>query len=203
MNTCSINITPEKSARERQKDQRGRQILETALDLFIRKGYAGTRIQDIATAAGMSTGLLFHYYESKEKLYEELVRIGLEGTLQTKQADTGDALGFFRSNAEMIFGIVKTSPFAAKIFILMGQAWHDESIPPEALKLSREVRVISDCVPLIERGQRDGTIREGNPVSLSVAFWSSIQGIAESMAMTPGLECPDPEWVVDILRKKS
>jgi AcrR family transcriptional regulator len=202
MNDCSIGGEIQKSTREQQKDQRSRQILETALDLFIRKGYAGTRIQDIAAAAGMSTGLLFHYYPSKEKLYEELVRIGLSGTQKISTSDIHDVIEFFRQSATMIFDVVKKSPFFAKIFVLMGQAGHNEAAPESARKLALEVRVATDCVPLIEKGQRDGTIREGNPVSLSVAFWSSIQGIAESIALSPELECPDPDWVVDILRKR-
>ena len=196
-----MEVSP-KSTREQQKDQRGRQILETALDLFIRKGYAGTRIQDIAAAAGMSTGLLFHYYPSKEKLYEVLIKIGLSGTQQIKTSDIDDVIEFFRRSATMIFGVVKKSPFSAKLFVLMGQAGHNEAAPESARKLAREVRIATDCVPLIEQGQREGTIREGNPVSLSLAFWSSIQGIAESIALSPELECPDPDWVVDILRKK-
>ena len=67
------------SKREEQKQQRRTQILGTALDLFIRKGYTATKISDISQAVGMSVGLLFHYFSSKENLYEELIKIGMSG----------------------------------------------------------------------------------------------------------------------------
>ena len=66
--------------RKEQKEKRRQEILLAGLDLFVAKGYAATKITDIAKRANMSTGLLFHYFESKEKLYEELVTRGLRGT---------------------------------------------------------------------------------------------------------------------------
>ena len=62
--------------RNDQKQQRRLQILGVALDLFIRRGFSATKISDIAHAADMSVGLLFHYFPSKEALYEELIKLG-------------------------------------------------------------------------------------------------------------------------------
>ena len=43
-------------------------ILESAMRLFAQKGYANTTTRSIATAAGLSVGLMYHYFDSKEKL---------------------------------------------------------------------------------------------------------------------------------------
>ena len=51
--------------RKEQKEERRKAILMTALTLFVENGYHETRISDIAQAVPMSTGLLFHYFESK------------------------------------------------------------------------------------------------------------------------------------------
>ena len=51
--------------RNEQKEERRRQILFKALELFVTKGFNETKITDISQALGISTGLLFHYYESK------------------------------------------------------------------------------------------------------------------------------------------
>ena len=51
-------------------------------------------------------------------------------------------------------------------------------------------------------GQKNKTIRNGDPQALSIAFWSAICGIAANMALMPGAQCPEPEWIVDILRRK-
>ena len=52
-------------SRQEQRERRREEILRAALRLFVRKGYAGTKVGDIAEAVGMSTGLMFHYFESK------------------------------------------------------------------------------------------------------------------------------------------
>ena len=49
-------------------------IEEAALRLFIRQGYYGTSIRDIAREAGISTGNIYNYYPNKEALYVSLVR---------------------------------------------------------------------------------------------------------------------------------
>ena len=63
-------------SRQEQKEERRQKILMTALTLFVQKGYADTKIADIAAAVPMSTGLMFHYFESKEVLLTELVKMG-------------------------------------------------------------------------------------------------------------------------------
>ena len=53
-------------------------IQETALELFAAKGYQSTSISMIARTAGISKGLLYNYYKSKEDLLNEIVNHGLE-----------------------------------------------------------------------------------------------------------------------------
>ena len=97
--------------REEQKEARRNEILMAALDIFIKKGYAGTRITDIAEAVHMSTGLLFHYYESKEKLYETLVEIGVSGPQTVMKEDSTDPITFFYNAAHSILLYTKENPF--------------------------------------------------------------------------------------------
>ncbi len=59
--------------------QRSREnILETALELFTRKGYASTSISQIATEAGVSKGLIYNYFESKESLLHAILAAEME-----------------------------------------------------------------------------------------------------------------------------
>ncbi len=58
-------------------DERKKQLLQVALDVFIEKGYYGTSTREIARRAGVSSGLLFHYFNNKESIYLELVKIGV------------------------------------------------------------------------------------------------------------------------------
>ena len=56
------------SRRQRQADARREQLLDLALDLFAKQGFEATSTQQIAKAAGVTQGLVFHYFGSKEGL---------------------------------------------------------------------------------------------------------------------------------------
>jgi AcrR family transcriptional regulator len=61
-------IEPELTARERKALARREHILETALKLFARHGFDGTSTKQIAQAAGVAEGLIFHYFPTKDDL---------------------------------------------------------------------------------------------------------------------------------------
>lgn len=190
--------------RQEQRERRRQEILGEALRLFVRKGYAATKVNDIAEAVGMSTGLMFHYFDSKEKLYEELVKLGVEGPMGMvgAMAAEGDALSFFEGAAAGIMGFLRDEPAMADMFVLMGNALMDEAVPEGARTLLAGLDVHTPTAEIVRRGQREGTIREGDPVALSIAFWCAIQGIAEELALNPDMPCPDSAWIVDIVRKR-
>ena len=187
--------------RSEQGETRRSQILAAALDLFVEKGFAGTKIADIADAVGMSIGLLFHYFESKEQPYEELVRIGRERALEAMTATPEEPLAYFETVAELILGRAKSDPFVAKMFVFMSQAAYSELVPEETRNYLRRA-VFEQSAGLIRAGQAAGTIRDGDPVALSVAFWASIQGICHALALDRDLPCPESGWVVDLLQSK-
>ena len=61
----------------RRKDARPQELLEAALDLFVEKGFAATRLEDVARRAGVSKGTLYLYYENKEELFKAVVRTNI------------------------------------------------------------------------------------------------------------------------------
>lgn len=48
-----------------------KEIQSAAMQLFVQKGYGSTNVQDIADTAGISIGLLYRHYKSKETLFDE------------------------------------------------------------------------------------------------------------------------------------
>ncbi len=188
--------------RDEQKEKRRQEILEAGLDLFIRRGYTATKISDIARQVGMSAGLMFHYFESKEKLYEELIRIGISGPMQAVAPTEKEPLVFFEDTAAELFHYLRTEPFIAKMFVLMVQAFYNDAAPQGVKERLREFDIYTPTAQLIRKGQENGTIREGDPAALGIAYWCAIQGIAEQMALNPDLPCPESTWIVDILRRK-
>ncbi|WP_119154787.1 TetR/AcrR family transcriptional regulator [Caldimonas tepidiphila] len=60
--------------RRRRKEARPQELLDAALDLFVEKGFAATRAEEVAARAGVSKGTLYLYYPSKEELLKAVVR---------------------------------------------------------------------------------------------------------------------------------
>lgn len=188
--------------RKEQKERRRQEIVNAALELFVSKGYAATKVTDIAKRANMSTGLMFHYFESKEALYEELIEMGLEGTRYPGAQQCEHAIDFFVTFTEELFTYMEQQPIMAKMFVLMAEAQRSEATPEHIREIAMKVNTIEQFVPIIEWGQKEGTIREGEPPVISNAFWCSIQGIAERYATNQQIALPDPQWIVDIVRKR-
>ena len=67
--------------RERRKEARPGELLDAALDLFVEKGFAATRVEEVAARAGVSKGTLFLYFPSKEELFKAVVRESIAGRL--------------------------------------------------------------------------------------------------------------------------
>jgi AcrR family transcriptional regulator len=65
------------SARQRRKEARPQELLEAALELFVEKGFAATRSEEVASRAGVSKGTLYLYFPSKEELFKAAVRQNL------------------------------------------------------------------------------------------------------------------------------
>lgn len=59
---------------ERRKDARPQELLAAAIDLFVERGFAATRLEDVARRAGVSKGTLYLYYTNKEELFKAVVR---------------------------------------------------------------------------------------------------------------------------------
>ena len=72
----SVTVQPKAS---RRKEARPGELLAAALDLFVEKGFAATRVQEVARRAGVSKGTLFLYFASKEELFKAVVRENISG----------------------------------------------------------------------------------------------------------------------------
>ena len=71
-----LNTAPAEAApsRQRRKEARPLELLDAALGLFVERGFATTRSEDVAARAGVSKGTLYLYYPSKEELLKAVIR---------------------------------------------------------------------------------------------------------------------------------
>lgn len=72
--------------RRRRKAERPAEILDAAFDAFAERGYAATRLEDVASRAGVTKGTIYLYFSTKEKLFEEMVRSHSAGLLADADA---------------------------------------------------------------------------------------------------------------------
>lgn len=194
------------SIRDEQKEQRRQKIIDAAIELFAKRGYANTKIGDIAKAADMSVGLMFHYFESKEKLFEELVRYGAQATDTPREMNFENPLDYFEGFLKALFQWAREQPRVMYLFVIMGQLRRGEGIPEHILETARSVDQIGQSAEVIAAGQQYGYFREGDPYLLAFTFWSSVQGVMERLAVNPEMpangKLPDADWIIDIIRGK-
>lgn len=188
--------------RAEQKAMRRQMILDKSLDLFIHQGFSGTSVRDIARACDTSPALLFHYFENKDDILAELLRFAFSGVNTAADMLMGDSspLEKFGSIATMILQSFKEYPRSAPLFLLVHQVVVFDSIPEVAKRIVASDEYFFRSIDVIREGQKNGEIRPGDPMALAVAYWSSIQGIAESVAIDPRLPVPDPRWIVAMLK---
>jgi AcrR family transcriptional regulator len=70
----------------RRKDDRPAELTAAALQLFVERGYAATRLEDVAAHASVSKGTLYLYFRNKEELFKAVVRKGLVETIEMGEA---------------------------------------------------------------------------------------------------------------------
>ncbi len=192
--------------RKEQKEERKQAILMCALSLFVEKGYHDTKISDIAQAASMSMGLMFHYFSSKEELLLELVKMGQEGTNFLNNPGAVDfskvpADVFLEGFLQKLFSYAEEQPWVFNMFCLMSQV-RRSGMPEEARQIALSIQTIPKTALLIQKGQADGIFKEGDALGLSQCFWAAVQGVMEEMAMNKTLKAPDPKWLLSILKNK-
>jgi AcrR family transcriptional regulator len=96
-------------------DERRKAIVRAAVPLFARKGFAGTTTRELAEAAGISEGLLFKHFPSKQSLHREIRQLGCEGdpaleTLASLPPSTATLVWMMRFMVRHFLGAVDSEP---------------------------------------------------------------------------------------------
>ncbi len=152
--------------RERRKEARPGELLAAALDLFVEKGYAATKSEEVARRAGVSKGTLFLYFASKEELFKAVVRENIGGRFpewhaefEAYQGSTPDLLRHFmllwwtRVGSTRIGGITKLMMSEASNFPELAAFYQQEVIEPGHELIRR----------ILQRGVERGEFRPVDP----------------------------------------
>ena len=172
-----------KERNQKIKEERREQILSTALMLFTRKGLAAAKITDIAAAANISQGLMYHYYKSKEEIFTELVRIGFARMNEACRWLVSQPLSpreKIKLAVEELLKLLEQNEDAARYHFLIAQATASEAIPAEAKNIIKEENEFpyEAIAGIMAEGQEEGSIKSYAARELAMIFWSSINGLA-------------------------
>jgi AcrR family transcriptional regulator len=179
---------------ERRKDARPGEILEAALDLFVEKGFAATRLEDVAQRAGVSKGTVYLYFDSKEDLFKAVIRSGMVRAIEEAErrvaAYPGSATDLLRElytawwqniGGTKLAGIPKLMISEAQNFPELARFYYEEVIQRGSQLFART----------IERGVERGEFR---PVNVDYAVRALVSPlIMRAIIEHSFLPCAGPE----------
>ncbi len=168
----------------KMQDQTRERIFDAGLLLFARKGIYATSVTEIAREAGISLGLLYHYFASKEELFAELVNMALKGSadalMSCGQGET-NASDQIRLISKMICRTLQRDDKTAYYFLLMlqaGLAGDSISVLGRAvIDTAGFAQPFIHLEKLIQAGQSQGTVKAGDPRHLAQLYWAAFQGL--------------------------
>lgn len=152
--------------RQRRKGARPAEIMAAALDLFSEKGFAATRLDDVADAAGVSKATIYLYFENKEQLFTALVRElvtprfdEIENMIETHEGPSADLLAFMIGR---IGEVATTTRIPALVKIVLAESGNF----PEIRNYYRDnivKRGLKNFARIVERGIARGEFRKCDP----------------------------------------
>ncbi|MBK6345846.1 MAG: TetR/AcrR family transcriptional regulator [Bacteroidales bacterium] len=172
---------------EKVKDERREQILSGALSLFASKGLSATRISDISAKTGMSQGLVYHYFPSKEAIFVKLISDALEkmneAAMNLEQMEIPAEMKVRLVVKGLLEGLIH-SPATSDYYFLMTQTALSESFPAEARELIRRENDVKYQIMtrIFGQGQVEGTVKKTPARELATILFSLVNGLALNKA---------------------
>ena len=163
-------------------------ILLAAQEIFARCGYAGTTMKMVAEQAGVASGLVFHYYESKENLFmvagSEVIDTMIAKLREmTADCPTGcDALGaFIRGYLDFTVENLKTFPTMIRC-----SPFSDDNPDLDREKIGAKFRELIDMIEeFLQRGIDDGSIADVPVTQTAFMIYANIVGAVRTRFLTP------------------
>lgn len=169
-----MSTAAEATTRRRRKDARPQELLDAALDLFVEKGFAATRAEEVAQRAGVSKGTLYLYYPSKEELLKAVIREHLGSRIAAGEAAVdqhdGTSADLLREVYSHWWQAVLASPSSGAFKLIVSEVrnfpelagfYHREVVEPGERLIGR----------IVQRGVDSG---EFEPVDVAAAVHSLV-----------------------------
>ncbi|MDB5052439.1 MAG: TetR family transcriptional regulator [Bacilli bacterium] len=179
--------------------RRREQIKKAALKVFARNGVVRTKMSMIAAEAGISQGLSYRYFSSKDELFTELIKEAME--------EAEASVGYIKHLPGTLLEQIRTLTEAMlhesnqHSFLLIQQAITSDEVPEKAkeiIKRDASKDMIDQLVPIFIKGQEAGELCSGDPRKLLFFYFSVIKGL-----MLQEVQTNEDDWIqyADLLIK--
>jgi TetR/AcrR family transcriptional regulator len=198
--SVSRPITPRLPAQDRR-----RQLLESALDLFAKKGFEGTTTKEIAAAAGVTEAIIFRHFPTKQDLYSAVIGYKHEsGEVAAIIAhwqtfmDANDDEGLFRAMIQKAIDGYRRDARSVRVLLFAALEGHQAGLEQHR---QRSFPIFEHLCRYVARRQSEGAIRPGDPgavISAVIGSAAYYAQMTELFGFSTGTS--DPQIAEDFLQ---
>lgn len=173
------------SPRPNVSQTRKPQILQSAAQVFLRKGFTASRMEDIAKQTGLSVGNLYRYFSGKLDLTLALIRLYLEPGLQDSN-HLLDASGSVRERLEASILSVLSKQDSAML-TLYAEMYHlaRQEAGVHALLTDYNSQYRQIVARLVQQGIERGELRACDPISVAFTLQALFDGYMQNLHLAP------------------
>ncbi|MBM7789872.1 TetR/AcrR family transcriptional regulator [Tenggerimyces flavus] len=191
-------------------EARRTEILAAAVRTFARKGYAATRIEDVAAEAGIGKGSVYLYFDSRESLLHsafQAMTTASQGVLDAAREGAGTPLERLAGLIRDVLGMIASDPDLSVVLLDFWAAGRlgDAPQPIDMAQLYVDYRAV--IVALLREAATEGTVREDVGEQEAMVLVGAIEGcmlqwVMDPRISLPGLAEPIVAVCIDGLRKE-
>ncbi|MDF2513668.1 MAG: hypothetical protein K0S04_3534 [Herbinix sp.] len=153
-------------------------IIHESIRYFAKNGFSGTKISDLAKHIGIGQGTLYVYFESKEMLFQEIYKIiNREEDIEQLKILTFLPLSakdkIHKLSKRVLRQLEEDESFAA-VVALNTQALLEQDKECSADGTTYQTKLYQYMVKIIEQGQMEGSVVNGNPLKLADYYWGVV-----------------------------
>ncbi|MCK6550813.1 TetR/AcrR family transcriptional regulator [Myxococcota bacterium] len=161
------------------------QILAAARSCFIDRGYHPTRMEDIASTAGLSKGGVYFHFQSKQEVFDALVHEEYERSMAVlrsvsdMQAPVAEKMQILGKHYLEYFS---SAPDAPRFFVVMGEmGLRDQNLAKRLLEM--QTAYIDQIAKLIDQGVEEGVLRPVDSRAIAAMLKALLDGIEGLQAL--------------------
>lgn len=153
-------------------------ILQKSLLYFARNGFAGTKISDLSKNIGIGQGTIYVYFESKEELFQEILKIADSNEMLNKMkllaAMPISAKKKLHMLSETVLNRLEEDETFAAMIALNTQILLEKNEAYSSEETTYQTKLYNYTSKIIEQGQKEKSMVDGSSMKLADYYWGVV-----------------------------